>query len=52
MNWRWFALAAAALIVSSAIETKRNVMYWARGDLKVGDRHAEAFEDVDACLTD
>ena len=37
---------------SDAIETKRNVTYWARGDQKVGDRPAEAFDDIDACLND
>ena len=37
---------------SDAIETKRNVTYWATGDRKVGDRSAEAFDDVDACLSD
>ena len=37
---------------AAAIETKRNVTYWATGDRKVGDRSAEAFDDVDACLSD
>ena len=46
------AVAAGREDASDAIETKRNVMYWAKGDLKVGDRPAEAFADVDACLSD
>jgi hypothetical protein len=46
------AVAAGREDAADAIETKRNVMYWAKGDLKVGDRHAEAFDDVDSCLSD
>ena len=46
------AVAAKREDAADAIETKRNVRYWAKGDLKVGDRHAEAFADVDACLSD
>jgi hypothetical protein len=46
------AVAAGREDAADAIETKRNVMYWAKGDLKVGDRHPEAFADVDACLSD
>ena len=45
------AVAAGRADAADAIETKRNVMYWAKGDLKVGDRHPEAFADVDACLS-
>ena len=46
------AVAAGREDAADAIETKRNVFYWAKGDLKVGDRQADAFEDVDACLSD
>ena len=46
------AVAAGRADAADAIETKRNVIYWAKGDLKVGDRHPEAFADVDACLSD
>ena len=46
------AVAAGREDAADAIETKRNVFYWAKGDVKVGDRAAETFEDVDACLSD
>ena len=46
------AVAAGREDAADAIETKRNVFYWAKGELKVGDRQAEAFEDVDDCLSD
>ena len=46
------AVAAGREDAADAIETKRNVTYWATGDLKVGDRHPDAFADVDACLSD
>jgi hypothetical protein len=46
------AVAAGREDAADAIETKRNVFYWAKGDQKVGDRATEAFEDVDACLSD